>query len=66
MDKFKRPWRVLVESYGDAFPDTEPEDYCNGIVDADGDHVIQTDSGCYPPDLETAQLIVDAVNAWKC
>lgn len=60
MDEYGRPWRVVVETWGDP-----PEDYCDGIVDAEGERVVETDSGCYPPDLETAQLIVDAVNAWK-
>ncbi len=59
MDKFKRPWRVLVESWNGS------EDYCDGIVNAEGDPVVETDSGFYAPDLETAQLIVDAVNAWE-
>lgn len=40
--------------------DGQPEVW--NIVDANGNRVIETDSGFYPPKSEDAELIVDAVN----
>lgn len=51
-----RPWKVRVGTYSDG------EEFCDGIEDANRDTVVQTDSGCYPPDLATARLIVKLVN----
>lgn len=48
-----KPWRVEVD---------ERDGSCLGIVDARGWEVVQTDSGVYPPSVEAAQMIVDAVN----
>lgn len=56
MDKHSpTPWRLELD---EAWP--EFTDY--PIRDANGDPVVQTDSGCYPPDNATAALIVEAVN----
>lgn len=57
--KHPRPWKALP---GDEIEGEGRR--CDGIVDANGHSVVVTDSGFYPPDLETAQLIVDAVNAY--
>ena len=46
-----RPWRVVV-SHGE----------CQGILDADGELVVETDSGFYPPNLATAEFICKCVN----
>lgn len=54
-----RPWRV--ESREDYHPDGET--VCDGVVDADGYDVIKTDTGVYPPNLETAEHICRFVNA---
>ena len=48
---FPRPWR-LGEDDGE-------------IVAANGEAVVVTDSGFYPPGRFVAQLICDAVNGWK-
>ena len=63
MDSEKRkhpiPWRVLIERT------TDGTSYCNGVVDANGQTVIETDAGYYPPDVETAEMLVKAVNSSK-
>ena len=51
-----RPWHVELSDDG--------ED-CYGILGADGRRVIETDSGVYPPDIETAEFIVKCVNERK-
>ena len=43
-------------------PDEDAEITDMPILDANGDPVVQTDAGCYPPDPETARMIVDAMN----
>jgi len=48
---FPRPWRVVAHD-GD----------CCAIVAANDEPVVITDSGFYPPDKLTAQIICDAVN----
>lgn len=53
------PWRVM---------DPEPDrkhglGACDGICDANGRRVIETDSGYYAPCLPDAYLIVTAVNS---
>lgn len=56
-----RPWRV---EYGDGYDDhgnTIQVPY--QIVDANGERVVETDTGVYPPTAEDAELIVRAVNA---
>ena len=47
-----RPWRVLV-ALGE----------CEGIVDANGFVVVETNSGFYPPNRATCEFIVEAINA---
>lgn len=49
-----RPWRVHTGD-GD----------CWGILDANGNRVVETDSGYYPPNIATAEFIVKCVNAHK-
>ncbi len=49
------PWRLQIDEVGPEFTDVP-------IVDANGEPVVITDSGCYPPDNATAALIVEAVN----
>ena len=49
------PWRLQIDEVGPEFTDVP-------IVDANGEPVVITDSGCYPPDNATADLIVEAVN----
>ena len=49
------PWRLEIDEVGPQFTDTP-------IMDANGAAVVVTDSGCYPPDNETAREIVEAVN----
>jgi hypothetical protein len=46
-----RPWRIEV--YGEDI---------TYIVDANGDHVVVTDCGFYPPNLKTAEFICKCVN----
>jgi hypothetical protein len=46
-----RPWRVL-----------QVDGECDGIVDVNGDAVIETDTGVYPPNLATAEFICKCVN----
>lgn len=53
-----RPWLVSSQCDGVA-----GEWFCAGIEDATGEDVIKTDAGVYPPDFETAHLIVRLVNA---
>ena len=54
-----RPWRTIS---GD---DPEDPSRCNGIVDADGNSVVVTDSGFYPPNMKTAEWIVRLVNRFS-
>lgn len=49
------PWRYLVD-------DATVDGMIDGIVDGDGDDIVKTDCGIYPPRLEDAQLIVTLVN----
>ena len=51
------PWRVLPNDGTFDEPDR-----CQGIVDADGDPVVTTDSGVYAPDAVTAAFLVHACN----
>lgn len=44
------PWRYLVD-------DATVDGMIDGIVDGDGDDIVKTDCGIYPPRLEDAQLI---------
>ena len=53
--KHPGPWRCEFDEIWPAVTD-QP------ILDANGEAVVVTDSGCYPPDPETARFIVDAVN----
>lgn len=55
-----RPWRVEIERWGG-----DGDEECLGIYAADGVRVIVTDSGFYPPDIETAEFIVKCVNERK-
>jgi hypothetical protein len=56
-----RPWHVKI--YVNS-PTTVIEDIeCWGIYAADGTRVVETDSGYYPPDIETAEFICKCVNA---
>ena len=48
------PWRYN----GGEFPDSEN----NPILDANGDSVVITDNGVYPPEPETAKAIVRDAN----
>jgi len=50
------PWRLDFDEIWPAVTDWP-------ILDANGEPVVITDSGCYPPDNETAREIVEAVNA---
>lgn len=52
-----RPWKVQIEVFGD--------EECWGIIAADGTCVVETDSGVYPPDIETAEFICKCVNERK-
>ncbi len=54
-----RPWRVNIDVNSRDPNDRE----CWGIVDANGNAVVETDCGYYPPDIETAEFIVNCVNA---
>lgn len=45
------PWRIEVV-----------DGECWGIIDADGDNVVITDSAVYPPNMATAEFIVSCVN----
>lgn len=47
------PWQVVMD---------DDDEECWGIVDANGEEVIVTDCGYYPPNRATAELIVAAVN----
>ncbi len=49
-----RPWTVRIEG-----------EECWGIYAADGTTVVVTDSGFYPPDVETAEFICNCVNERK-
>lgn len=49
-----RPWSVYIE-----------DGECWGIKDANGERVVETDTGVYPPNLRTALLIVKAVNDYE-
>lgn len=51
------PWRLDLDKEWPEFTDCP-------IRDANGNPVVQTDSGVYPPDNETAALIVKAVNEY--
>jgi len=53
--KSPTPWTLDLDKVGPEFTDWP-------IRDANGNPVVQTDSGCYPPDNETAAMIVEAVN----
>ena len=53
--KHPGPWRCEFDEIWPAVTD-QP------ILDANGEPVVVTDSGCYPPDPETARAIVDAMN----
>lgn len=53
--KHPTPWRL---DFDDAYPE-----FTNApIIDANGEPVVVTDSGVYPPDNETADEIVTAMN----
>lgn len=52
-----RPWRYEVRA------DLGDEPFCDGVFDAKNYDVIKTDSGVYPPNVETADLICRMVNA---
>ena len=55
--KHPGPWRCEFDEIWPAVTD-QP------ILDANGEAVVVTDSGCYPPDPETSRFIVDAVNGY--
>lgn len=52
-----RPWRVVTEK---CFTSDDVE--CWGIVDANNNPIVVTDCGHYPPNIKTAELIVELVN----
>lgn len=55
-----RPWRVKIYTSN---PNTViAETDCWGIYAANGKCVVETDSGFYPPDIETAEFICKCVN----
>lgn len=56
--KHPTPWRL-------DFDDAYPEFTDAPIIDANGEPVVVTDSGVYPPDNETADEIVTAMNNQK-
>lgn len=56
--KHPGPWRCEFDESWPAVTDWP-------ILDANGEAVVVTDSGCYPPDPETSRFIVDAANFYE-
>jgi hypothetical protein len=49
------PWKA---THGERIMSGDRE--CEGIVDVDGNDIVKTDSGCYPPRMRDAEFIVHA------
>jgi hypothetical protein len=60
MSATPRPWYAVWEAL-----DAQNQPLCTGIQGANGEDIVKTDGGYYPPGPEDAKLIVRAVNAFE-